>query len=467
MRLAPLGAHVPASVTVSDAIALTDVDRDLARRTLSVLFGGCGQEQIDAVLAQACCRQLPAGAVLLQLEERADAAYVLLAGQLQVYGRHGSAQLVPIAHIDQPGRLLGEQALLPGHRFRNAYVLALAISRVLEIPAAAFQQLLQADASALQRLQEQGVGELRQRLQRLGLDLDELWEDRPEQRSLQFEPGATVLPAGQTPASAFAIVSGQVALWAGDLTEAVMVLGQGSVLGLEAVLAGQPFGYEARAETQLELLPLRPERLRMRLGDNPLLDSLQAMHQLPGCGLLYRYRTTHEGHVCFITDYEQLPGGPVRVLQIPQQQRVEATRVAPAAIEPTIWMSPGGRNQLLVHPLDGRLVAFAVDQAWPSLGELMALLLRHAPLDRLQLEAFARSGQLLLEAADQRVSLDTQLICACSNTTATELRAAARSCESLADLQRCTGAGTVCGACLARLPLFLDQPDGVRLCQLS
>jgi len=85
----------------------------------------------------------------------------------------------------------------------------------------------------------------------------------------------------------------------------------------------------------------------------------------------------------------------------------------------------------------------------------------------LQLEAFARSGQLLLVAAEQRVSLDTQLICACSNTTATELRAVAGSCETLTDLQRCTGAGTVCGACLGRLPLFLDQSDEVRLCQVS
>ncbi len=223
------------------------------------------------------------------------------------------------------------------------------------------------------------MGELRQRLQRLSLDLDDLWEDRPEQRSLQFESGATVLPAGETPASAFAIVSGQVSLWAGESPEAVMLLGQGSLLGLEAALADQPFGYEARAETRLELLPLRPERLRMRLGENPLLDSLQAMHQLPGCGLLYRYRTTHAGHACFVTDYEQLPGGPVRVLQIPLQQRVEATRVAAAAIEPRAWISPDGRNQLLVHPRDGHLVSFAVDQAWPFLSALMALLLRHTP----------------------------------------------------------------------------------------
>ncbi|MFM8604174.1 MAG: nitric oxide synthase oxygenase, partial [Cyanobium sp.] len=60
-----------------------------------------------------------------------------------------------------------------------------------------------------------------------------------------------------------------------------------------------------------------------------------------------------------------------------------------------------------------------------------------------------------------------QVVCACTGASGTRLREIGRSCSDLAELQRRTAAGTVCGGCLNRLPLFVQQPPQARLCRIA
>ena len=89
---------------------------------------------IDAALQQLHWQQLSAGDVLLQLDAPGDSAYLLLARVAEGLQPQQQQDLVPITTLNTPGQLFGEQALLPGHRYRNAYVIALEDCLLAELP---------------------------------------------------------------------------------------------------------------------------------------------------------------------------------------------------------------------------------------------------------------------------------------------------------------------------------------------
>ena len=139
-------------------------DQVHARQALRQVFPGCDDPFIDAALQQLHWQQLSAGDVLLQLEAPGDSAYLLLRGSLKVYSRSNN-NLVPIATLNTPGQLFGEQALLPGHQYRNAYVIALEDCLLAEL--SADLQGRKADLQSRARLEQKGRHELRDRLHKL------------------------------------------------------------------------------------------------------------------------------------------------------------------------------------------------------------------------------------------------------------------------------------------------------------
>ena len=146
----------------------SDTLLEIARQGLHRVFPGCNEALLNETLRHLLPRCLDAGEVLMGLHAPARSAFLLLEGQLQVYGRSDDGSLVAIATLVTPGRLLGEQALLPGHRYRNADVIALGPCRVAELPLEPFRRLLLTDPDAQERLQRQGMVELRDRLTLLG-----------------------------------------------------------------------------------------------------------------------------------------------------------------------------------------------------------------------------------------------------------------------------------------------------------
>lgn len=429
----------------------------IAHQSLIAAFPGCNRERVEAALKRLSHRSVVAGEVLIQKDETGRCAFLLLGGILQVYGNDQDNHLVPIARLDTPGRLFGEQALLPGRRYRNTYVTALQTSQVAELPIEVFQDLLEGDPETRERLQRQGLNELRDRLQQLGIGLEDSLIDGD---SKQLAGGSLLLAAGVIPSCAYSVVSGQLSLRAVGTTDPVLILGPGSLVGVEEVKAQQPCRLEAVAETTLEVLEISHGRLNQ-------LEGLQALVALPGLGRVYRRRAIRDGELVVVSDYSELPGGALRVRQYPSTRRVEAARSLEGAGLSKTWTSPDGKSQLLVANDGGRLLGLMLDQDAPPLAELMHLLLRDIPLTELQLQGFRASGQLLLEAPEEQVDLSSQMVCACTGTTGTALREAAKECESLHELQLLTSAGTVCGGCINRLPLFLNQLPQHRLCKRS
>ncbi|MFM7312085.1 MAG: nitric oxide synthase oxygenase [Cyanobium sp.] len=445
---------------------LADPDQAIARHGLRQMFPACAGERLESVLAQLEPCRLAPGEVLLRVDDPGRCAFLLLEGSLQVYGRGPEDALVAIATLTTPGRLLGEQALLPGHHHRNADVIALQPTRLARLPEALFEALLAGDPSALEPLQRRALEELRRRLGLLGIGLEDGLIEQAETGSLQLESGERLLEAGRIPEQAWSVLSGELNLLHPGEGEPLLCLGPGSLLAVQEVLSRQPFRRDAVASGPVEVLPIGSERLQRLIGREETAASLQALVAVPGLGRVFRTRSLCEGRITVISEYSDLPGGAVRVRQTPGLHRIEATRPLTDGRRLRRCQTPDGRGELLLEEDTGRLLGLALDQSCPQLADLMGLLLRDVPLSPLQWRAFEASGQILLESPEQRVSPASEIVCACTGTTGRALREIGRCCSSLVELQRLTGAGTVCGGCLNRLPLFLNQPTEARLCRI-
>ena len=249
----------------------------LEQHALRAAFPDCSETFLQSISHQLSRRIVPKGDVLIQMDEAGTCAYLLLSGSLQVYGRGQGHQLVPICTLDTPGRLLGEQALLPGHRHRNATVVALEQSLIVELPPQVFEQLLNADPNAQARLQSQSLDELRERLQRLGIGLDATLVDPAISSSIQLAAGDVLLAAGQVPERAYSVVAGRLSLRKAAGGEPVLMLGPGSLVGVQELIQQQPLRLTAVADVAVELLPITRQRLEQLPDSQDLSARLQAL----------------------------------------------------------------------------------------------------------------------------------------------------------------------------------------------
>ena len=211
---------------------------------------------------------------------------------------------------------------------------------------------------ALHHLQELGAWELEQRLHALGIGLDLHLGEGRLWKSEQADAGELLIEPDQVPSQALFVVHGQVAVRSPGQGDPVMLLGSGSVIGADACCAGHAFGHTLMAESQLDFIWVPRSHLRIDLGERTAERSLDAMRYLPGFGLVQRHRTVLDGQPCWITDYTQLPQGPVRVIQRSIAGRIEATRRLATDASLITELSPDGTNQLVVNAM-GQLQAIA------------------------------------------------------------------------------------------------------------
>lgn len=445
----------------------------LAQTALQKLFKKSSPEAITSLATQATLRSLDEGAVLMAEGDQADEVFILSEGRLKVYVHDAQGRWAALASIHQHGQWIGEQAFTHPRRFRNATVVALTPSRLVALPGSGFRVLLSNDADALMSLK--GIGSV-QLLDRLRLISDELaaWSRNHEIKSsatVQLAEGETLFRAGEKAGKAYVVLSGEIALYPRDSRIARETIGPGLVIGVNELVEQGTHPLTATAVTSSELLTLDHatlQELRARPGAlGTDLQSLAGARNIVGLGMAYRYVARVDGASCLVTDFRQPDGRAVRVRHFPVTGRTEAACSTASHENVNAIFSPDGQSMLLVNPEGGPLMGLSASHDWRELAKAMGLLLRGEDVKPLQIDAFRASGELLLEDAAYRATGGAEIVCACTHTTAAQLRAVARQCQRVDDLCRLTGAGTVCGGCRDRLPVFLGGYEQSTLCRLD
>jgi len=119
------------------------MDAELLQK--SPLLAGLSKESLDQLVKMSQAVTLSAGEKLIEEGDAGDSAYVILDGELEVSKRSGARDIV--LSTRRAGDLIGEMALL-NQAPRMATVRATRDSRLLKIPAEAFEQLLRSSPEA-------------------------------------------------------------------------------------------------------------------------------------------------------------------------------------------------------------------------------------------------------------------------------------------------------------------------------
>lgn len=438
---------------------------------LAEIFNGIPASRLSDVAAEISLREVAEGQILIQEGTQPTGVFMVMRGRFGIFTQDSNAHIVHVRVVTEPGALLGEQSARDEHRVANASVIALAPSQAAHIPAKCFRALLASDTDAASRLHKSGLVQVLEKMQALSAEMAEMARMAPADlpTSRQFSYGSTIYRAGDAPSSAFFVLSGQVNLLPPGCPLPHENVGPGIIFGEAEVISGAPRLYDAIAASPTDVLEIPREVLlsgnRYRPEVGTFLKALSFVHDMPHLGTAYRFMGEAEGRSCIVTDYAQADGRRVRVRYFPKEQKVEAA-TAGADVAADVVSTPDGSATFLLSDRGNRLAGLTARQDWPGLSEAMAVLLRGGALQNWQIAALRSDGRWLSEAASERAIGGSEIVCACTNASVTRLRLAAQGVDTVEELMRKTGAGTVCGGCRGRLPLMLGVEESV-LCRLE
>lgn len=411
----------------------------------SALGAGCSPQELTRLAQRLPEVELKPGEQLIQAGAEADAAFVLLQGELDVLAPDGTW-----LDRDRPGALVGEQALLPGSSgHRNATVVAREPSRLLRVDAALFAEVFAERSARRSQLEADSDAKTRNRLGRLSTAFRHLLE-ASEQRS--FAEGEGVYLEGDPPDGLHLILAGRA--------EVVTERG-GEPVHLSTVYPGQCFGERAtlqdiprtasvvaREGLRTAFVPLAKARALHAEHDDleAFLNTLLRSYELRR-GALHQRTVFVDGLACIETTTVLEDGRELRALREPSgRYRLETAGSAPRK---TLDLGAGTRVGL-----DGehRIVVLEDHGSYEDIAGLQALALDGVPLS-------VKTRRTLRKAAKEAsLRAPDALICRCMGIERATLEAAVRggAC-TLPALRDATGCATVCGGCVRTIEPILRE----------
>lgn len=406
---------------------------------------GRTEAELTALAASLPTVALAPGEALVEAGDAADAAWILLEGELEIRAPDGT-------WLDRegPGALVGEQALLPdGGGARNATVRATAPARLLRIDADRFSALMAEGAGGRAQVEAAADDKTRNRLGRLSEPFRHLLAASAR---TTWEEGAVLFREGDAADGLHLILAGQAR---------VVVERDGGSVHLSTVYPGRVFGEIAtlrgvprtagvvagpglrtafvRAEDALALQQAHPDL-------EAFLRSLLRSYELPRSGSLHQRSVFSDGQACVETVYALGDGRQLTALQVPGGGYTLQTTGAEVA--KTLEVADG--TAVLLDAAH-RVVGLRDAGRYDDIGGLHALALDGAPLSPQQRRGLRKAAQ----AAAQRKP--DAVVCRCLNLERAQLvEAVGRGAGTPEALRDATGCGTVCGGCLrAAVPALL------------
>lgn len=441
------------------------------RASLRRVLPDVPSDVLDALLSRTRPEVVEAGGIVFREGEDGTDAVVLETGRLLVLTSDGEGRVVPLAALEDPGSLVGEQALLDSRGRRNATVLAAERTTLHRIPGALFRASLAGSPEGVRQLEEIGATQARSKLDALSglLGPRSGWSGEALRERIRLAAGAVLFEAGTEPSEAFAVVSGRIAVRDPETGRIVYEVGPGELVGNRSILEQRQRRRSAVATRDSELLRIPAARVADLAAQSIALggssDAAWGIHDLSGFGTCFRYSAFVDHQPCLTADYTLEDGRRVVVRHFPESALVAASAGSPGVDERAI-RTPGGGASLRISATDRTLVGVSARTDWPPLGEALRSLLLGERVEPWQEDGLESHGVFL--AGTQGSTGSTRgIVCGCANLSASALeRLRAEGIGGLEELGRRTGAGTVCGGCKGRLGSLLSRGT-LLLCSLE
>jgi ferredoxin-NADP reductase/cytochrome P450/CRP-like cAMP-binding protein len=451
---------------------------DEIRRALrsSRLFGELDAARFERLMMGVTRVALVPGEVLFREGDFADAVYVLLDGDVQVFKERADGSLLILRKL-RAGSHFGEQSLLPGRSgLRTAGVRAHTAAVLARVDKTDFQQALAANDPLKAELVQIGEEQFRSDLarqsalfQHLGVDLGDGARERT------FDDGEVVFREGEEANCLYGILSGRAAVYQEHSGQPVLLnrLEAGQCLGELALLRRTVRSATVVADGPLRVYEVSAARFRELFDRSPELreymQTLERIYLVPRRGFLTQSTGRFAGLDSIVTRY-QLTDGRVLVaarvvgLQLYHLERLAAPGEPAGASTSARYQDPAHdvERELRLAP-DGAIVGILARGYWADLDELHLRALDGLPLSAEEVDRFTRTGSVL-ERPSAPGRGDDDLLCTCVHVSRGAIRRAiAAGCRQLEALQGQLRCGTVCGSCVPRVREMLGQAEWTRV----
>lgn len=298
------------------------------------IFSQLDDPDVETLLAVAEHVDLDPGAVLWRLGDVVDAAYVVVAGRLELGDEQGTITEVG------PGEVLDELLLLTGGN-RTSSASAREAAQLLQLPLGLVHQLL-ADHPALLRAVSAAISrqlrsaQLREVLERLFGRLDRAAEEDLTDRIewLELKPGEVLFRQHDSADALYVLMDGILGAWA-EADGADVLLNEiaaGETIGEMALIGGLPRSATVKAIKPSLLIRLGKDEFESIAADHPIVYRAFAEVLV---GFLGRSREG-QNRLGGAREIALLPHGPNPELLTPL---AEAVAEALGAIGPTLHLS--------------------------------------------------------------------------------------------------------------------------------
>jgi len=427
------------------------------------LLRGLDDARLDALSRAAETVGVAAGVDVFREGDPGDAMFVILTGAVQVYTHDRDGREVVLARREA-GDFFGEQALLPGGTGRrNASVRAAEAAQLARVPRDVFQAALAADDALRERLVEIGAEQVRSNLQQLSPLARGIGLDRVAMLRRTLADGEVLFRQGDEADALYFVTAGRLCVWREDGGERTLIsyVERAGCVGELALVRRDRRSATVTVEGSAEVVVVpRAAFEDVYRGSEAVrehLKTLERVYELPQRGIVTQHAGAFAGQDCVTTLYH-LPDGRVFAAYRVIGQALYALEQLGADVAETLTWSDGPRSRELRLLADGTVSGVTARGEWTDANALHAFVLDAGRLDRGAVAQFGRSGTFEIGRAAPAVDL----VCQCVGVTANVLRAAiAQGATTLGGLQKSTGCGTVCGACVPVIAELLGADEWV------
>lgn len=428
------------------------------------LFKGAARGELARLAASARRVDYLPRQKILREGDSGESCFVMLSGTVSVFVTDPVGGETEVARLG-PGRVFGEQALIPGRaNRRNASVRALTEVGVAEIPAAAFHGLLAAMPALNEVLDERANSQAQERLWRQSVLLSNMGEalQLPEQRS--YVDGETVITQGETGSDVFLVLAGmaRVERANGGQKQVLGRLSAGSFFGERALIRTEPRAASVIAESELQLLVIDGGRFLQAYQSNPglrdLVEQLSAFYALSDQATVSLHKGRIDGKDTITALYVLADGRRFAASRIPDEAIFNLARLnveSRSVAQQETFSGDGGFRRSL-HLVGGRLVGLAVAGPWRDLGFAFSAVIQERRLWPWQRALFRLRGELRLHRREVGSGM-AAIVCQCTGRSRGQLLELLESeCRDLECLVDRSGASLICGGCT---PCSKSWPD--------
>ena len=433
----------------------TNVDKILCNTGLIDHFS---DEAVKDIVESLTTETFQQGDIIIREGEIGDRLFIILDGAVRVFTHNQHNEEIVLARIEK-GSYFGEQALLTKTPLRrNACVRALTDVTSLTLSHAVFHRQLQSNLALKQLLEEQGGGQLVEKLTK------QLQDSSDARHSLQsffsnikhFRRRQVFFRQGDLPADAYFLLRGSVAIrfYDDDLKiESQSQVKPGQFFGELGLLKTLPRRGTAVALSDVEVCVIDGDSFREAYANNrqlkELINATVGVYHVPTRGLVTQYQGRFLEHPAIQT-----------TIQKPNKETLVASRVinadifainyvgTPATEHKTFEDDPGHIREITIAA--DRLVGVVSIGYWDDLGEISQHVYNKSIMSKEHRDRFSESGNLVSER-QQSVDQEDEL-CTCMHVKVQAIQSLIlEGAPTLEAIAKTSGAGNVCGGCRPRI----------------